>query len=361
MDEPGSRGVDEPGSRGVDEPGSRGVDEPGSREDHGPVRWGVIGATSAVARLAVLPALAASPSSTLVAVASQSKLPGHYDAFGAARSVRTYQEVLDDPAVEAVYIPLPNSLHLPWVLAAAAAGRHVLCEKPLALGRQQAIEMQAACQSAGVLLMEAYMTPFHPRSQALPALLASGRLGPIRFARATFTGTLSRPDDHRWLPGMGGGALLDVGIYCLAPILAAAGRPPIAVAACAAVTPSGVDASFSGWLDFGEGMAGTVECSFEAPECQRLELVGTEAALLVERAFTPGLTDTTLVLHHRDGRQAVVETAGGDPYLGMVEHFAAAVRGRASLARGPADSIGLAGLLDDLASAAGLVPGATVS
>jgi xylose dehydrogenase (NAD/NADP) len=333
-------------------PEGRGMDEP--------VRWGVIGATSAVARLAVLPALAASPSSSLVAVASQSMVPEEYEAFGAARSVSTYQEVLDDPEVEAVYIPLPNSLHRPWVLAAAAAGRHVLCEKPLAPNRGQAIEMAAACQSAGVLLMEAYMTPFHPRSQALSALVASGHLGPLRFARGTFTGTLSRPDDHRWRPAMGGGALLDVGIYCLAPILAAAGRAPVAMAASARIAPSGVDASFSGWLGFGDGMAGTVECSFEAPECQRLELVGTEAAVVAERAFTPGPADTTLVLHHRDGRHEVVETGGADPYLGMVEHFADAVRGRAPLARGPADSLALAGTLDGLATAAGLALSATL-
>lgn len=305
-----------------------------------------------VARRAVLPALAASPTARLVALASQSAPPGGYDDSGAERCLAGYQAVLEDAEVEAVYIPLPNSLHRPWVLAALAAGRHVLCEKPLACNQTEAAELAAAAEAAGVILMEAYMTPFHPRSQALATLVADGRLGPLRFARGTFTGVLDRPDDHRWHPQMGGGALLDVGIYCLAPILAAAGRPPVAMAAAARWAPQGVDASFSGWLGFGDGFAATLECSFEAPERQRLELVGTQARVVVDRAFTPGPDDDTLVLHHRDGTDEVLPTGGGDPYLGMVEHFAEVVRGVAPSVRPPADSVALAGLLDDLATAA---------
>lgn len=319
-----------------------------------PVRWGVIGATSQVARLAVLPALAASGSCRLVAVASQSQRPGDYEAFGAGQVAARYQAVLDNPDVEAVYIPLPNSLHLPWVLAAAAAGRHVLCEKPLAASRPEAERMAAACEAAGVVLMEAYMTPFHPRAKALQSLVGSGRLGPLRFAHGAFTGVLSREDDHRWRPQMGGGALLDVGIYCLAPILAAAGRPPRALAASARIAAGGVDASFSGWLDLGEGMTAAIECSFEAPERQRLELVGTEAAVVVDRAFTPGIADTRLELRHRDGGTEALDIAGADPYREMVDHMADVIRGRTAPARPPAASVSLAGLLDDLAAAAGL-------
>lgn len=319
-----------------------------------PLGWGVIGATSTVAQLAVLPALARSPSARLVAVASQSTAPGGYDAHGAERALPSYEAVLDDPEVEAVYIPLPNSLHARWAARAAAAGRHVLCEKPLARTRTEAEAMAGACEATGVTLMEAYMTPFHPRSVAMADLARSGRLGPLRFAHAAFTGTLTRADDHRWRPEMGGGSLLDVGIYCLAPILAAAGRLPTAVAATARTTASGVDASFSGHLDLGEGMAAAIECSFEAPERQRLEIAGTEAAVVAHRAFTPGPSDTTFTLRHRDGTTEAVETAGGDCYQAMVEHFAAVVRGRAAPLRPPSDSVALAGVLDALAGAAGL-------
>ena len=224
----------------------------------------MIGATSWVAQRAVLPAIVASPESRLVAAASQ-RMDDAGASFGAERSYRTYAELLDDPAVEAVYVPLPNSLHRLWVERAAAAGKHVLCEKPLAPTAAAAEAMAAACDAAGVALLEAYVTPYHPRAQAIEALVASGRLGALRFARAVFTGVLSRRDDHRWRPEMGGGALLDLGVYCMAPLLAAAGRAPERIEAAASLTSSGVDASFSGWLDFGEGFTATVECSFDAP------------------------------------------------------------------------------------------------
>lgn len=319
-----------------------------------PLGWGVIGATSAVARLAVLPALAASPTARLVAVASQSGAPGSFDDFGAERAWGSYQPVLDDAEVEALYIPLPNSLHAEWTARGAAAGKHVLCEKPLATSQAQAQAMVAACRRAGVVVMEAYMTPFHPRSEALARLVASERLGPLRFASSAFTGVLSRADDHRWDPAMGGGALLDVGIYCLEPILSAAGRRPRAIAGSARRAGSGVDASFSGWLDLGEGMCGTLECSFEAPERQRLEVVGTDATVVVERAFTPGSDDRVLSVRYRDGREEQMETPGGDCYLKMVEHFADVVRGRATPLRPPLASVALAGVLDRLRQAAGM-------
>ncbi|PYN02918.1 MAG: gfo/Idh/MocA family oxidoreductase, partial [Candidatus Rokuibacteriota bacterium] len=270
----------------------------------------MIGATSQVAQKAVLPAIVANPGARLVAVASESAADGGRGRFRAVRAYRTYAALLDDPEVDAVYVPLPNGLHRQWVERAAAAGKHVLCEKPLAPTAADAEAMGAACAKAGVALLEAYMTPFHPRAGAIETLIASGRLGALRFARAAFTGALDRPDDHRWRPELGGGSLLDVGIYCVAPLLAAAGRLPARVEAAASLAKSGVDASFSGWLDFGDGFTATIECSFDAPERQSLEIVGTEAAVLVDRAHTPGHEDVAFTLRHRDGRvEAMV--AGG--------------------------------------------------
>ena len=317
-----------------------------------PLAWGVIGATSWVAQRAVLPAIAASPAARLVAAASQ-----HADdagaAFGVERSYRTYEALLDDPAVEAVYVPLPNSLHRAWVERAAAAGKHVLCEKPLAPMAADAEAMAAACAAAGVTLVEAYVTPHHPRAQAVAALVASGRLGALRFARAVFTGALSRPDDHRWRLEMGGGALLDVGVYCVAPLFTAAGRPPERVAAAASLASSGVDASFSGFLDFGDGFTATLECSFEAPERQSLEIVGTEAALTVERAHTPGPADVAFTLRRRDGTTEQIVAGGADPYRAMVDHFGAVVRGEIRPCRTLNDTVAVLAILDRLHSAAG--------
>ena len=319
-----------------------------------PVGWGVIGATSQVARKAVLPAIVASPGACLVAVASESAEDGGAGCFEPLRAHRAYNAVLDDPEVEAVYVPLPNSLHREWVVRAAAAGKHVLCEKPLAPTVADAEAMAAACESAGVTLLEAYMTPFHPRAAALDALVASGWLGAPRFARASFTGVLDRHDDHRWRPEMGGGALLDLGIYCVAPLLTAAGRTPARVEASATLAKSGVDVSFSGWLDFGDGFTATIECSFDAPERQFLEIVGTEASLLVDRAYTPGPADTTITLRRRDGRVEEIAAGGADPYREMIEHFQAIVRGGAVARRSCATSITLLAVVDRLRAAAGL-------
>ena len=311
----------------------------------------MIGATSQVAQKAVLPAIVASSGARLVAVASESAADGGGGRFGAARAYRTYAALLDDPEVDAVYVPLPNGLHRQWVERAAAAGKHVLCEKPLAPTAVDAEAMGAACAKAGVALLEAYMTPFHPRAGAIETLIASGRLGALRFARAAFTGALDRPDDHRWRPELGGGSLLDVGIYCVAPLLAAAGRLPARVEAAASLAKSGVDASFSGWLDFGDGFTATIECSFDAPERQSLEIVGTEAAVLVDRAHTPGHEDVAFTLRHRDGRVEAMVAGGGDPYRGMIEHFQAVVRGEVEPRRSCADSVALLTVLERLREA----------
>src|SRR5256712_1414717 len=318
------------------------------------IGWGVIGATSQVAQKAVLPAIVASPGARLVAVASERAAHSGGAHFGATRRYASYAALLDDPEVAALYVPLPNSLHREWMERAAEAGKHVLCEKPLAPTAADAEAMAAACAVAGVTLLEAYMTPFHPRAEAIRAIIASGRLGTLRFALAAFTGTLDRRDDYRWRPEMGGGALLDVGIYCIAPLLAAAGRPPARVEAAASLTKSGVDASFSGWLDWGDGFTAAIECSFDAPERQFLEIVGTEAALLVDRAYTPGPDDVTITLRHRSGRLEEIVARGADPYGLMLDHFHAVVRGEAAPRRSCAASITLLTVLERLRAAAGL-------
>lgn len=291
---------------------------------HEQVRFGVLGASSWVARDSVLPAIEASPKATLVRSASL--------AAG-----ERYEDVLADPDVEAVYLPLPNGLHHEWTLRAAAAGKHVLCEKPLATSAAEGASMAAACHDAGVVLCEAYMTPYHPRSSAVLDVLRTNRLGPLRSGHAAFRFTHRNPADHRWQVAMGGGALADLGVYCLVPLLTAAGAPPEEVASRAVPGGDGVDASLSAWLRFPGGFTATIDCSFEAAEHQRLELVGTEATLVVDQAFTPGPHHAHLELRHADGRREAIETGGGNAYRGMVDHVCAAIRGDTVLRR-PADA-----------------------
>ncbi|GAC1386002.1 MAG: Gfo/Idh/MocA family oxidoreductase [Acidimicrobiales bacterium] len=317
-----------------------------------PVRWGVLGASSTVARLAVIPAILASPKAELLATASLSGV--HPD--GGARRYATYEELLADPDVEAVYIPLPNHLHRKWTEAAAAEGKHVLCEKPLAPTAADAQAMADATRDAEVLLLEAYMTPFHPRDRALADHVRAGRLGELRTVHASFGFPLRDAANHRWDPTAGGGALLDVGVYCLAPILALAGHPPQRVAAAAVMTPSGVDATFTGWLDFGDGLTAGITCSFEVPEHQRVSLVGTLGRIDVETAFTAGPTHCGFDLVTVDGAVEHIDTGGGDPYRGMIDHFQTVLRGGAPLRRTPAQSVALLTVMDDLRLAAQRMP-----
>lgn len=278
-------------------------------------RWGVLGASSTVARLAVLPALRASSENELVAAGSRS---GGEPGMPVTVS---YEEVLDDDAVEIVYVALPNGLHHEWVLA---------------------------CEEAGVLLAEAYMTPFHPRVAAFEGACHDGRTGEPRLASARFTFPHADPDDHRWDPLLGGGALADLGVYVLEGLCGIAGRPPdeVGVRAVEVSSRGGVDATTVALLDLGEGLAGEMVVSMELPEEQVLELRGTAGGLRTTHAFTPDHEDRALVRIAPDGAQELVETAAADPYMGMVEHVGAAVRGEVRLERSAGRAVALLGLAD---------------
>ncbi len=303
------------------------------------MRWGVLGARSMIFRQAIAPAIEASEGRHVVQRAA---------------SQGAYERVLDDPAVDAVYLPLPNGLHREWAERAAAAGKHVLCEKPLGRNAAEAEAIIAACASAGVVLMEAYMTPHHPRSAEVVRLAASGELGELLFGHLGFTFPHPNPRDHRFDPVLGGGALLDVGIYTVAPLLAITGQEPEHIDASARTTDRGVDVSISARLRFPGGFAATIECSFEAPDRQTLELVGTRGDLRAGTAFTPGLADDSFVVTDREGRTVTHRPGGGPLYLLMLDRFAAVVRGEASPVHTLEDTVRVARTLDRIRQAAGL-------
>jgi predicted dehydrogenase len=315
-----------------------------------PVGWGVLGATSMIHRLALRAAITDADNARLVATASRSG--ADLDGGDAVRRYGAYEQVLADPDVEVVYIPLPNGLHEQWTVAAARAGKHVLCEKPLAPDAAAAHRMVAACERAGVLLVEAYMTPFHPRSHLWERTIASGRVGRLHTGWARFTFPHDDPGDFRWLPEQGGGALLDVGIYCLEPLLAAGGwtrgDAPPAMAAQQQVTDGGVDATFTGWLGFPSGFTATFCCSFDAPERQVLEVVGTDGAMTVEPAFTPDVDDCRVAVVDRGGTADVLVSRPGAMYQLMVEQVGRAVRGHHTLRRSARDAVALLELVDGL-------------
>jgi predicted dehydrogenase len=340
-----------------------------------PVGIGVIGARSMIATKAVLPAIDAAAGARVAAVAARG---GAVPARWADVDVGDYDDVLDHPDVEAVYVPLPNSMHREWVERSAAAGRHVLCEKPLAGSAAEAAAMAATCRHHGVLLAEAWMTPFDPRWAAAMRMAAAGAIGPVRTidARFTFTIPAEAADNYRWAPELGGGALLDVGIYCLGPAAEMWGTEPTTVEATVTSTATGVDATTVAELRWDDGRTARARCSFVEPEVQRLELVGATGRLVLDGdAHTGGTAARRIQVRHgadtedveaadgadeveaADGAEGVeqvehVDVTPEDPYRRMVEAFAAAVRGRQDWPRPVDRAVDLQRLLDRVRSAA---------
>jgi xylose dehydrogenase (NAD/NADP) len=313
---------------------------------------GVIGARSTVARLAVLPAIVASTRTTLAAAAS---LSGPPSPVWSDVSVADYQAVLDHPDVDAVYIPLPNAMHEEWTVRAAAAGKHVLCEKPIAASTESARRMRAACDEAGVLLAEAWMTPFDPRWAELMRLATLGLIGNITEIRSTFTFTIGpeASNNYRWDPAQGGGALLDVGIYCLGPAVQLWGSTPshidTSITPAASSENASVDAATTAILRWGESRSAQIRCSFIADEEQRLELIGSDGTLLLEGdAHTGGIMATQIVYRTKDGTTSTINVAGADPYLAMVDAFAAAVAGEEPWERPIDESLNMLRLIEKI-------------
>jgi D-xylose 1-dehydrogenase (NADP+, D-xylono-1,5-lactone-forming) len=243
------------------------------------VGWGSLGAAR-IAGGAVLPAIAASSNGRVVAIASRdperAKLMA--DGFDGARAAASYEELLADPEIDAVYIPLVNSDHKPWTLRALEAGKHVLCEKPLALNAAEAEEMAAAAKRAGKHLMEAAMYRFHPRTRAFVESLAD----PI-YVQARFGFTLKNKKDYRLETAMGGGALLDVGFYVVSVARWILGEPSEVLARSR--PREGTDMTTSALLGFPGGETAAVWASFESAEDQELTVVTRQGAYRLGRPF----------------------------------------------------------------------------
>jgi predicted dehydrogenase len=295
------------------------------------VRWGTIG-TANIARAAVNPAIQASGNGELVAIASRdaARAAEFAAAHGIPRHYGGYADLLADAEIDAVYIPLPNALHREWAIRAARAGKHVLCEKPLALSETECREMITAAESAGVVLMEAFMYRFHPRTRRALELIAEGVIGELRMIHATFTFRLRRSDDIRLSRDLGGGSLMDVGCYCVNVSRTAVGREPTEVQAFASWGPSGVDVMMAGTLRFGDDLLATFECGLDTRRRERVELGGTEGHLTLGDAFLPGTMDV-VIEQFGDGKTPVVhQIPGVDEYRCMIEHVGDCVLERRS-------------------------------
>jgi predicted dehydrogenase len=295
-----------------------------------PLRWGIL-STANIGRVAVIPALEAADDAEVVAVASRDLDRARRFATenGIPTAYGSYEALLADPGIDAVYIPLPNRLHAEWAIRAAEAGKHVLCEKPLAMNATECDAMSRAAEDQGVVLMEAFMYRFHPRTSAVLELLSQGAVGDLRTIRAAFTFRLRSQDNIRLSAELGGGALMDVGCYCVNAARTLVGSEPVEVQASARWTGGapgqGVDDELTGVLHFPADVKAHFDCALTQERREFYEVQGTTGYLRVESAFLPGTEDVSITEHH--GSEVEEHTVGGDDeYRLMVEHFMDCVR-----------------------------------
>ncbi len=323
------------------------------------VRWGILG-TARINRR-VIPAMRLAPRSELVAVASRTRAraDAHAAEWVIPRAFEGYQSLLDDPAIDAVYIPLPNSEHVPWTLAAVATGKHVLCEKPMALDPADIDRVAAAATAAKVVVEEGFMYRHEPLTAKVLELVHGGALGTVRAIVSGFTFALHDEANVRLNPALGGGCLWDVGCYPVTYARLLTGRDPKMVFGSAQWHAGGVDEEFMGMLRFPGGTTATVYAGFHAALRTWLEVLGSEGSLTVPNPFKPGVRETLEL--ERDGHVDRIEVAGSpERFVRQIEHFEASVLDGAPSVVTLADSRNtaatLAALLDSARDRAALYP-----
>jgi predicted dehydrogenase len=324
------------------------------------VNWGILG-NATIARKCVIPAIRKSRNGRVQVLATRT--PQNAADVISDNDISlvydSYEDVLKDPSVDAIYIPLPNHLHFPWTMKALSAGKHVLCEKPLSRNAREARQMADAAHKRRLLLMEAFMYRFHPRSQHIKRIIDDGVIGETCLVRSAFCyhmeeNLLKTAENARLIPEMGGGALLDVGCYSVSAARWFMASEPIQVQAQAQYHPNGVDIHLVGTLRFSKGRLAVLEASFVSALQQTFSVVGRTGAIdLPHDAFIPWEKDAVFILRGKDveiGEKHVVP--GADEYQLMVEHFADVILGNAKSDDQLSDSVANMHVLDALAVAA---------
>lgn len=292
-----------------------------------PVKWGIIGCGS-IASNAVAPAIGWSQMATIHGIASRHKPRAEHLAkeLYAKEAFGSYDDLLKCDDIEAVYIATPNNLHEEWIIKAAKAGKHVLCEKSLTIDSKSMKKIKAAVQKADVLLMDAFMYRHHPQWAVVNRIISEKKLGEIKTIKAGLTGTLPQKQNHRWTEPVGGGALLDVTCYGINVARLITGKEPQRVSAFADTnTPAKVDGTSTAILDFGNGTTAFVEGSLETRHVQYCSIEGTKGRLVIPSPFIPGFDPTVLVVE-AGSHPEHYHIHGANHYLHMIEHFCLCLR-----------------------------------
>ena len=299
-----------------------------------PVRWGIL-STARINHAVIVPARA-TEKAVVIAVASRdlARAETYAREQGIERPYGSYEALLADDDVEAVYVSLPNALHVPWTIKALEAGKHVLCEKPLGRDPESVEDAFDTADREGRLLMEAFMYRHHPQTQKLKTLVASGAVGELRQIRTAFTYTLDDPNDVRWRPELGGGSLLDLGCYCIS-VSRLLGGEPERVYGRQRLAPTGIDVGFTATLEFPDEVSAQFNCAFDLPAESYVEAIGATGKARIVEPF--GCNDP-----HVDLNGTRIDVEDVDRYLLQLENLSEAIRGEAEPLLGREDAVGQA-------------------
>jgi D-xylose 1-dehydrogenase (NADP+, D-xylono-1,5-lactone-forming) len=282
----------------------------------------------------------------VLAVASrdQARAEAYAREQGIDRAYGSYEALLADPELDAVYISLPNSMHVEWSIRALEAGKHVLCEKPLTRRVAEAEQAFDVAERAGRLLMEAFMYRHNPQTARLSALVADGAIGALQLVRAAFSFTVDNPSNIRVIADLDGGALMDVGCYCVSVSRLLAGEPDD-VYGTQVVGESGVDVRFAATMRFADDVIGQFDCGLDLPSRDELEVIGSKGSLFLDDPFH---CRTPVIEVRRGGETERIELETVDSYQLELENLSDAIRGEAELRLGRADAVGQARAIEQL-------------
>lgn len=323
-------------------------------ENAAPVRWGVLGAAN-IALSKVIPAMQRSPHMEILGIASRdaAKAKAVAHALGIPRAYASYDALIADPDIEAIYNPLPNHLHVPWSIKAAEAGKHVLCEKPISLSSDEARALRDVRDRTGVQISEAFMVRAHPQWAAVRELIAEGRVGDLKLVTGHFSYFRRDPNDVRSKVEWGGGALLDIGCYPITLSRWLFDEEPTAVIACIERDPDmRVDRLVSGLMQFPSGQA-TFTCAGQLVSHQRMQAFGTQGRIDVEIPFNAP-HDHECRIYLDDGSRFAnaaaesIDLPAVDQYRLQGDRFSEAVRGVGSVLVSLEDSIANMAVIDAL-------------
>lgn len=287
------------------------------------LNWGLL-STARINR-SLIPPLRASKRNHLLAVASRSgeSAEAYARKWKILRAHGSYAALLADPEIDVIYNSLPNHLHAAWTIKAVEAGKHVLCEKPIALSVEDVDAIAHAAQKHGRVVAEAFMYRHHPQTLKVQELVRSGSLGTLKLLRGAFSFELTREGNIRSDPAMGGGSIWDIGCYPISYTRTVVGSEPVEVFGWQVTGPTGIDDTFVGQMRFEGDVYAQFDSSFVIPFHTYMEIVGSEATLIIPIPFKPDVNEKIFLV--RDGKTETVKVKGQELYLGEVEDMADAI------------------------------------